>query len=257
MQKTHSDKDHLSQKIDECSRAWIPFYKTFIPSYDQIKNVILPILHINTNPMIKKRINYEQINLNSVIENQPEYPTIENIQQSIQKLLEILTYGYDINYTNGRPLAIEYAATKRLDLLCTYLLSCGSKLPETPNSLCFRSLCRKLLLQCENDHPLDKIQHSLAILSKYSILPNFKDNDGNTCLHYAILNNNKKTARALLKAGASTEIRNAKGQAPLHLAIEIGNNELKNLLLKHGAYIEVHNSSGQTPLFLANDSKAQ
>ena len=44
---------------------------------------------------------------------------------------------------------------------------------------------------------------------------NLQDKDGNTALHYAVMNKNRSAAKSLLEFGADHTIRNAKGETPL------------------------------------------
>ena len=51
---------------------------------------------------------------------------------------------------------------------------------------------------------------------------NLADNEGNTALHYALIEYNEGTARYLIKKGADYNRANNDGQTPADIAVERG-----------------------------------
>jgi ankyrin repeat protein len=61
------------------------------------------------------------------------------------------------------------------------------------------------------------------------------DEDGNTPLHSAILNDQRVVAKYLINRGASLDIRNRAGMTPLALAIARKNRDIERILRQFGA----------------------
>jgi ankyrin repeat protein len=90
--------------------------------------------------------------------------------------------------------------------------------------------------------------------------PDTQDEDGDTPLHLAILQVQDREAlgaivRALLDAGASTELRNAKLRTPLLEAAETSEVEVVEALVEHGADAHVRSASGRSALSLSPDPR--
>lgn len=78
------------------------------------------------------------------------------------------------------------------------------------------------------------------------------DNEGRSVLHLAVaMEVSTDTAEVLLKAGAIPDTRDFNGETALHYAVEKNNIPLAVSLLDHGADPFVENNSGMTPLVLA------
>lgn len=78
-----------------------------------------------------------------------------------------------------------------------------------------------------------------------------KDKDGMAKLHYAASQGRYGEAMALLRNGATVDIRNAYGATPLHYAAVSGNENMVLLLIGKGANIEARADNGETPLLMA------
>jgi ankyrin repeat protein len=94
---------------------------------------------------------------------------------------------------------------------------------------------RNALLVSVGSHQKDYIE----LLVSNWIDINSQDNDGNTALHYPLMNvlenklylpYSKEIVKILLEEGADPHIRNKEGKSPTDLAAESGENELINLL---------------------------
>jgi len=79
------------------------------------------------------------------------------------------------------------------------------------------------------------------------------DVSNQTPLHGAVRRTDDLTEapELLLKAGASTQVRDDRGLTPLHHAAMLGNYQMCRLLLRHGAARNSRESRGKTPLDLA------
>jgi ankyrin repeat protein len=64
-----------------------------------------------------------------------------------------------------------------------------------------------------------------------------------------------KTAKLLIGAGASVDVRDEEGMTPLHHAARNGYAECAEVLLKAGAELNATNSAGQTPFAMATQSQ--
>lgn len=72
-----------------------------------------------------------------------------------------------------------------------------------------------------------------------------------TPLHSAVASNEPGIAKALLDAGARTDVRQQGGYTPLHGAAANGNHELVEMLLRHGADTNAKTDRGETPADIA------
>jgi len=92
-----------------------------------------------------------------------------------------------------------------------------------------------------------RLEHLLATRADV----NAAQPDGSTALHWAAYHGDVHSATALLRAGASPDVRTVVGMTPLVLACESGNARLVRLLLKAGADPNQTLSHGETPLMMA------
>ena len=72
-----------------------------------------------------------------------------------------------------------------------------------------------------------------------------------TALHFAAAWDNGAAAKALLGAGAATDIPSAKGATALHRACAFSAESVARLLLEAGADIDAADKNGRTPLHVA------
>ncbi|MEO1216786.1 MAG: ankyrin repeat domain-containing protein [Bacteroidota bacterium] len=111
-----------------------------------------------------------------------------------------------------------------------------------------------------------------------------ENEQGNYPVHLAVINNDLKALRLILREGEQTELKNKKGYTPLHFAAELNlieialllleqsanvnsrtfiydapihlavlfdNHEMVRVLIEHGAEVEVRNNRGNTPMHRA------
>lgn len=97
-----------------------------------------------------------------------------------------------------------------------------------------------------------------SMLKKSKLNISFKDNQGNTYLHYAIKKNDINLFQFLVENGIKLVSQNNKGDTPLHLAVQKENETLVLLLLKEISkysnkekMFNIKNYKGFTPLHTA------
>ena len=84
------------------------------------------------------------------------------------------------------------------------------------------------------------------LILKSSILNlKFKNNDGNSYLHLAVINQNEDIVKALIKKGINLNIQNKVGNTALHLAYEYGNSSIIKLLTQKGINSLIKNKDGK------------
>jgi len=81
--------------------------------------------------------------------------------------------------------------------------------------------------------------------------------DGDTPLHIAVKEGNKKIAKFLLNQDANININaiNKDGDTLLHIAVKEGNKKIAKFLLNQGADINAANKDGDRPLHIASKDK--
>ena len=73
----------------------------------------------------------------------------------------------------------------------------------------------------------------------------FKNNEGNSYLHLAVINQNEKLIKELIKKGININIQNNNGNTALHLAYKYGNSSIIKLLTKNGINNLIKNKEGK------------
>jgi ankyrin repeat protein len=103
-----------------------------------------------------------------------------------------------------------------------------------------------LFFLCKNAEPDSKIL--IDFILKIGAKINGQDNDGNTSLHLATVNDCIEIVKLLLEKGANIEAKDSNDLTPLHCASLNGNLKLVKLLLEKGANIEAKDIYDLTPL---------
>jgi hypothetical protein len=103
----------------------------------------------------------------------------------------------------------------------------------------------------------ENIEELKNVLQKheYKECINFKENNGETCLHMAIFTNNLRICKLLLENGADINKTDKDGHTCVHRVIFSKCFEILDLLIKYGANINQSDSDGNTLLHLAVISK--
>mmetsp|Transcript_55613 Transcript_55613/g.132555 ORF Transcript_55613/g.132555 Transcript_55613/m.132555 type:complete len:1221 (-) Transcript_55613:28-3690(-) len=87
----------------------------------------------------------------------------------------------------------------------------------------------------------------VLIQEDHTIVQRALDEHGNSLLHIACQNKNKRIARLLIKSGLSTNVQNNKGNTPLHYCYQYGFTELAEYLIQNGADDQLPNYEGLQP----------
>jgi hypothetical protein len=80
---------------------------------------------------------------------------------------------------------------------------------------------------------------------------NESNSKGETPIHIAVRNGDKKITKHLIAKGADVNAFDRHKSTPLHIAVQIRSIELIKLLIKNGAIVNAQNRYGNTPLHLA------
>jgi len=147
-----------------------------------------------------------------------------------ENLAEILKVNSDIDEINTNGYTPLLLAVQRPDNeeAIGHLLQNGADVNLTPG--------RNALLVSVGSHQKGYI----ALLVSRGIDINSQDNEGNTALHYPLMNvienklylpYSKDFVKMLMEEGADPSIRNKEGISPMDLAAESGENELIDLLI--------------------------
>uniref|UniRef100_A0A2K5JIF5 CCDC144C-like coiled-coil domain-containing protein n=1 Tax=Colobus angolensis palliatus TaxID=336983 RepID=A0A2K5JIF5_COLAP len=108
-----------------------------------------------------------------------------------------------------------------------------------------RTALTKVSVQCQEDE-------CALMLLEHGTDPNIPDEFGNTTLHYAIYNEDKLMAKALLLYGAAIESKNKHGLTPLLLGVHEQKQQVVKFLIKKKANLNALDRYGRyTALILA------
>ena len=91
----------------------------------------------------------------------------------------------------------------------------------------------------------------VAALLDHGLLPNMRNDRGDSLLMLAAYNGNAPVAELLLQRGADPDLVNDKGQTPLMGVCFKGETAIVELLLAHGAAVDGPAGSDRTPLMTA------
>lgn len=80
----------------------------------------------------------------------------------------------------------------------------------------------------------------------WSLGMDYQDDAGNTLLHIAAQNGNKRMVKLCLRRGAQLNVQNLNGQTALHFAFSYGYNEVGEYLVGKGADDSIRNKDGLT-----------
>lgn len=104
---------------------------------------------------------------------------------------------------------------------------------ETFGKLC--SLCRH-----------GQVAEVTKLLDDRNISIDMQDSRGNTLVHIACQNGNRRMVKLCVRRGYSLNTQNYRGQTPLHFCYAFGFEELAQLLLSHGADDTIRNHDNLT-----------
>jgi ankyrin repeat protein len=79
-----------------------------------------------------------------------------------------------------------------------------------------------------------------------SVPIDYQDDMGNTLMHFATQNGNKRMVKLCLRRGSALNLQNLLGQTPLHFAYGYGYAEVGDYLINKGADDTIKNKDGLT-----------
>jgi len=111
------------------------------------------------------------------------------------------------------------------------------------------------LLKCARGHhgeeaALEILQAHSSGVGKYTLNSSFKDDQGNSILHFACANGHAKLVDALLERGTAHEPNN-KGAYPIHSAAYKGHKDVLKKLIDHGIDVNLKTKHGVTAIMIA------
>ncbi|MCV6606818.1 MAG: ankyrin repeat domain-containing protein [Campylobacterales bacterium] len=97
---------------------------------------------------------------------------------------------------------------------------------------------------------------SVQALIKQKVNLNVLDDDGNSPLHYSIINQNEDMVATLVENGkVNLNLQNKKGETALFIVTSLGNEDLVEYLLENKANPNLQTKNGKTPLLVALENK--
>lgn len=190
---------------------------------DNDSNVINSLADLNKND---KSIANPYDNLDSMLYDAAVKGDFENVRRYIDM-------GANINSVDNSGSTIIYRISLLKDLsidqmnCLNYLLLKGAD-ANKENYNGYTPLTAHLSSNLFNKEFLDRLlQNNVEI--------NSPDFDGDTPLHFAVMNNNIEAVDYLLENGANTNVKNKDGITPLHIAVKEKNYDITGRLLSAGA----------------------
>lgn len=163
------------------------------------------------------------------------------LNQDEKAIRHVLSSGYEnvneIIGENGN--CLQYAVIQNIDILQLLEAAGGDILTRNSN-------CETLLYLAASCNSFNCLQY--LIDSGLDI--NSINNEGNTAFHATAINECLESAKILLKAKASNNIRNKEHQLPIHIAATRNNVELNQILATRKNLL-LPDKNGMTPLHLA------
>ena len=80
----------------------------------------------------------------------------------------------------------------------------------------------------------------------WNIPMDYQDDAGNTLLHIAAQNGNKRMVKLCMRRGSDLNAQNLNGQTPLHFAFAYGYSEVGNYMISKGGDDSIRNKDGLT-----------
>lgn len=190
---------------------------------DNDSNVINSLADLNKDD---KSIANPYDNLDSMLYDAAVKGDFENVRRYIDM-------GANVNSVDNSGSTIIYRMSLLKDLsmdqmnCLNYLLLKGAD-ANKENYNGYTPLTAHLSSNLFNKEFLDRlVQNNVEI--------NAPDFDGDTPLHFAVMNNNLEAVEYLLENGANTNVKNKDGITPLHIAVKEKNYDITGRLLSAGA----------------------
>ena len=213
------------------------------PFTTKIKKKAL-ILNAETNKNIsdlKKNLKQSNINNNNDINNNIEKKEKEKeiIRHQKSQTLNLIKSQINPSSSNVSSNIQSNNSNSKKNL--------NSEFSQNPN---LENIYRKLLITAKRGdrEKFLEIYRQILSMQKNQINLNYKDENGNTALHYACDEGNLKIVEILLDANCETNNKNIEKQTPLHLSAKRGYFDISKRLIESGANLNAEDSEKNSPL---------
>uniref|UniRef100_S4RTC7 RING-type E3 ubiquitin transferase n=1 Tax=Petromyzon marinus TaxID=7757 RepID=S4RTC7_PETMA len=212
-------------------------------SHLQLRQSFWIVIALIFSPSCIALINDDSINWMKMVK-----PTLGRVGRVVKVLpsgdLRVALGGHIWNFN---PACVSTADPKSLDLAETSEDSAADILKERVILVWDTDLNKKQLISEAAQGNVGNVQKLVQLFPGQINA----QQEGRTALHVAAHQGHIDVARALLKAGASTEIGDDKGNTALHYAAHGNEAAMAGLLVSHRARVNSRNHAGRTALHLA------
>ena len=146
----------------------------------------------------------------------------------------------DAKDSHGRT-PLHWATMKGHNLVLETLLQNGSNIEAQINSTGSRPLHLAIDCTMSNARTLKTLLNNGADIEA-------KNNFGARPIHFAVVNEDDKSAEILIQNGAQLDVREGLGLAPIHLASIYRKSSIFQMLVRSGASLKIRTDEGLTPL---------
>ena len=241
---------------------------------DDIKNSVIKIIKDSKiEPELLKNQDQETL-AHLIIINSDKYERVEIIIESYINLLGINDnfFNWLLCENNSNQTVLDLCATKGNREIINYIYSIISKTTETKFRItenrkgifhyaAYSNKCYPIIFFHEKLQKFFKKITIIDVPSELGITPlhcaciqgsknavdllldlganiNARDNEGNNCLHYAVISNNASLLKKLLVRGADKTIVNERNQLPIDLARENNYGKIVDILSAKNSFIQ-------------------
>ena len=226
------------------------------------------------NILIKNKIRHK----NDTLEDDSKYNDI-NIDLNQKKKFDFYNYNIRnmpslnlkklLKFSSGKEFIIKI--TPRIMKRCVSALSCGPK-PRKKKSIIterkdseeidYDEIKNKSIYDINNSRKKENINNiilynTLRVEKNFPRnnlvkLKNFRDENFNSNLHIAVLNDSIKLVKYFIDRKLNLNTINNEGKTPLHLAMKKGNIDIIELLIENGANTKIKDKKGKKPIDYAS-----
>ena len=254
-----------------------------IKNFKQIKNQKLQTIinnsnrnnyNKNLNVIMKKKIRHK----NDTFEDDSKYNDI-NIDLNKKSKFDFNNYNIRnmpsfnltklLKFSSGKEFIIKI--TPSIKKRCISALSCGPKPRKKKNltperketeEIDYDEIKNKSIYDINNSRKKENINNiilynTLKVEKNFPRnnlvkLKNFRDENFNSNLHIAVLNDSIKLVKYFIYRKLNLNETNNEGKTPLHLAMKKGNIDIIELLIEHGANTKLKDKRGKKPIDYAS-----
>ena len=235
-------------------------------NYNQKRNIIIrnknKLRHKNDSHEDDSKYNDINLDLNKKNNFDSYHYNIRNMPSlNLTKLLK---------FSSGKEFIIKI--TPRIIKRCLSALSCGPKPRKKKNlttterkdteEIDYDEIKNKSIYDINNSRKKENINNiilynTLRVEKNFPRnnlvkLKNFRDENFNSNLHIAVLNDSIKLVKYFIDRKLNLNTINNEGKTPLHLAMKKGNIDIIELLIENGANTKIKDKKGKKPIDYAS-----